>query len=84
MSVEKRSAAYVPARPTRSWISASSDIACASPPHPSPQLPGVALGEGLRASQRVLELTRHPRLTVAIYERIEVPGGLLQLGVGGL
>jgi hypothetical protein len=44
----------------------------------------VALGEGLRARQRVLELAPHARLALAVHQRPQVPGGLLQLGVGRL
>ena len=47
------------------------------------ELARIALGEGLRACERLIELALHAGITGAIDERVEVPGGLLQLGVGG-
>ncbi len=48
------------------------------------QLARVALGEGLRTGQGVLHPALDAGLALAVQQRLEVPGGAVQLGVGGL
>src|SRR5262249_25615518 len=44
----------------------------------------VALGKRLRAGQRLLQTPLYSRLAIAVEERLEIPGRLRQLLVGGL
>ena len=48
------------------------------------ELAGVARGERLRPLQGIAQPPLHPVRTLTVHERLEVPGGRLELGVGRL
>ena len=47
------------------------------------ELAGVALGERLRACQRLLQAVFDAVGPLAVDQQFEIPGGLLELGIGG-